>query len=213
MTVTQSARETRDSSPRSATDEARRAAILDAAAQLIAERGYHAVRIADIAKSVGSSTGAVHYYFPGKSDVLTLALNHAISRAFDRQTAQLKKITTAHARLLKLIDMQLPRIGLVRDEWSVWVQFWAEAAIRPELRPEHNEYYTRWRQTVERIIERGQREGEFRREVDPEVVAMQLTSMTDGAAIQVLTGSPGFTVTAMRELLVAFVQTTLIDGR
>ncbi|MCH6468908.1 TetR/AcrR family transcriptional regulator [Sinomonas terrae] len=208
--MTQTAREDRMGA-RGSNDEVRKAAILDAAAQLIAERGYHAVRIADIAKIVGSSTGAVHYYFPGKSDVLRLALNHAITRAFARQSAELKNIPSARERLLKLIDMQLPRIGQVRDEWSVWVQFWAEAAVRPELRPEHNEFYARWRETVERIIERGQRAGEFRADVDPSLVAMQLTAMTDGAAIQVLTGSPGLNVTAMRELLIAFVQSALVD--
>lgn len=195
-----------------AVDE-RKAAILDAAAQLIAERGYHAVRVADIAKVVGTSSGLVHYHFPGKSDVLTLALSHAISRAFDRQSVALRKIPSAHERLLKLIDMQLPRIGHVRDEWAIWMQFWAEATTRPELRPQQNEFYERWRTTVERIVEHGQRTGEFRAEVDPTLVAMQLTAMTDGAAIQILTGSPTVTVTAMRELLVAFVRSALIPQR
>ena len=50
------------------------------AAQLIAERGYHAVR----------------YYFPGKSEVLTEALHHAVDRAFDRQSVELKTIDNAH---------------------------------------------------------------------------------------------------------------------
>ena len=53
--------------------ESRQLTILDAAAGLIAERGYHAVRVADIAAVAGTSTGTVHYYFPGKDDVLTAA--------------------------------------------------------------------------------------------------------------------------------------------
>lgn len=117
------------------TEDARRTAILDAAAQLIAERGYHSVRISDIAQVVGTSTGAVHYYFPGKSDVLTAALRHAIDNAFDRQSRELKAIDNAHERLLRLIDMQLPRVGPLRDEWSIWLQFWAEATLRPNSAP------------------------------------------------------------------------------
>lgn len=208
--MTETVRDHHAAPARGSGDESRRAAILDAAAQLIAERGYHAVRISDIAKVVGTSTGAVHYHFPGKSDVLTLALHHAITRAFDRQSEVLRAIPSAHQRLLKLIDMQLPRIGQVRDEWSIWMQFWAEATVRPELRPQHNEFYARWREAVVRIVERGQADGEFRPEVDPTLVAMQLTAMTDGAAIQILTGTPGMTVTAMRELLIAFVQSALM---
>ena len=93
-----------------------------------------------------------HYYFPGKNDVLTAALRHTLERAFERQRAELTRIEDAHQRLLKLIDMQLPTVGRVRDEWSVWLQFWAEAAIHPELRPVHNEFYDRWRDAVARTV-------------------------------------------------------------
>jgi len=191
-------------------EERRRTAILDAAGRLIAERGYHAVRIADIARMVGTSTGAVHYYFPGKNDVLTAALSHTVDRAFERQSAELTRIDDAHQRLLKLIDMQLPTVGRVRDEWSVWMQFWAEATIHPELRPVHNRFYARWQETVARIVRRGQRQGVFLAEVDVDGVTRRLTALTDGAAIQVLTGAPGMTVTVMRELLVEFVRRELI---
>lgn len=194
-----------------AVEDSRKTAILDAAAQLIAERGYHAVRIADIARAVGSSSGAVHYYFPGKDDVLTLALQHGVNRAFDRQSEELRKIDSAHQRLLRLIDMQLPKLGQVRDEWTIWMQYWAEATIRPELRPAHNEFYARWRETVVRIVERGQRQGEFRADADPELTALQLTALTDGVAIQVLTGAPEITISAMREVLVAYVHTNLLE--
>jgi AcrR family transcriptional regulator len=195
------------------TEDARRTAILDAAAQLIAERGYHSVRISDIAQVVGTSTGAVHYYFPGKSDVLTAALRHAIDNAFDRQSRELKTIDNAHERLLRLIDMQLPRVGPLRDEWSIWLQFWAEATLRPELRPIHNTYYARWHDTVVRIVRRGQRQEIFRTDVDPETIAQRLTALTDGTAIQVLTGAPNMTIAAMKELLVQFVHDELIAPR
>lgn len=195
------------------TEDARRSAILDAAATLIAERGYHSVRISDIAKVVGTSTGAVHYYFPGKSDVLTAALRHAIDNAFDRQSRELQAIDDAHQRLLRLIDMQLPRLGPVRDEWSIWLQFWTEATLRPELRPFHNTYYARWHDTVVRIVLRGQRQGVFRSDVDPETIAQRLTALTDGVAIQVLTGAPNMTVAAMKELLVQFVHDSLVKPR
>jgi len=193
-------------------DEGRRLAILDAAAQLIAERGYHAVRIADIARTARTSTGSVHYYFPGKNDVLTRALRHAVSRAFDRQGAELRKIDSAYERMLRLIDMQLPRIGQVRDEWSIWMQYWAEAIIRPQLRPAHNEFYARWREAVVRIVQLGQRQGEFRKDADAEMGALQLTALTDGGGIRVVVGAPGMTVSAMREVLVAYVKDNVLSS-
>ncbi|WP_406072001.1 TetR family transcriptional regulator [Streptomyces sp. NBC_01020] len=197
------------SAPGLVTEEHRREAILEATWQLIAERGFHAVRVSDIARVCGTSTGTVHYYFPGKSDVLTEALKYCVEQAFNRQSVALRRITGAHERLLKLIDMQLPRVGFILDEWSIWLQYWAESVVRPEFRAAHNEFYARWQETVIRIVRRGQSQGVFRAEVDPENVALRLTALTDGAAIQVLTGAPRMTTTVMRELLVDFVQREL----
>ncbi|OLB79704.1 MAG: TetR family transcriptional regulator [Actinobacteria bacterium 13_2_20CM_2_71_6] len=189
----------------------RRAEILAAAWRLIAQRGYHAVRIADIAEACGASSAAVHYYFPGKQDVLNEALRYCVEQAFARQSAALREIEDGRDRLLRLVDMQLPRPGRVRDEWSIWLQFWAEAALRPELRAAHNDFYARWRETVVRIIARGQRQGAFREDVDAQQLAVQFTALTDGVAIQLLTGAPGMTLERMRAVLLDFV-TRELDG-
>lgn len=188
--------------------EERRQAILEAAWRLVAERGYHHVRVQDIARLCGTSTGAVHYYFPGKEDVLREALHYSVDKAFERQGSQLRQIENARKQLLALIEMQLPTGGQIRDEWSIWLQFWSEAALNPALRSVHNAFYARWIEAVVNIVHRGQRQGIFR-DVDPGRFARHLTSATDGAAIQVLTGAPGMTVDLMRELLVGIVDREL----
>jgi AcrR family transcriptional regulator len=202
----------RDSDERSAAGSApqdqRRREILTAAWRLIAERGYHAVRIADIAQACGTSSAAVHYYFPGKQDVLNEALRYCVEQAFARQSAELRQIDDARERLLRLIDAQLPRPGQVRHEWSIWLQFWAEAALRPELRALHNDFYARWRETVVRIIRRGQRQGVFR-DVDPDEIAVRFTALTDGLGIQVLTGASPDGIERMRQVLLDFLDQEL----
>jgi AcrR family transcriptional regulator len=187
-----------------------RETILEAASKLIAERGYHAVRVADIAEACGTSTGTVHYHFSVKEDVLTEALKYYVERAFDRQSVELREIDDARERLLHLFEMQLPVSEHVREEWSAWLQYWAEAMLRPELRNAHNEFYARWRETIVRIVERGQRQGIFR-PIDPEAVARHLTALTDGAAIQTLIGVEGMDVAQMRRLLVAYVDDQLME--
>jgi AcrR family transcriptional regulator len=187
----------------------RRDDFLRAAWQLIAERGYHAVRVADIAQVCGTSSAAVHYYFPTKQDVLNEALRYSTEQAFDRQDAELRTIDDGRERLLRLIDMQLPRPGRVRDEWSIWLQFWAEATLRPELRAVHNEFYARWREAIARIVARGQRQGGLRADVDAAEVALRFSALVDGLAIQVLTGAPDMTVERMRGVMVDFVEREL----
>lgn len=188
--------------------EERRIAILEATWQLVAERGYHHVRVQDVARICGTSTGTVHYYFPSKVDVLREALRYCVDQAFERQGASLRSIDNARKRLLALIEMQLPIGNQVREEWSVWLQFWSETCLDPELRTIHNDFYARWMDTVVRIVVRGQRQGIFR-DVDAAQFASLLTSATDGAAIKVLTGVPGMTVDVMRNMLVSIVDKEL----
>ncbi|MDI3195251.1 MULTISPECIES: TetR/AcrR family transcriptional regulator [unclassified Pseudarthrobacter] len=186
----------------------RRNAILEAAWQLIAERGYHHVRVQDIARICGTSTGTIHYYFPGKDDVLREALRYCVDQAFDRQGAVLSQIDNAHKRLLALIELQLPIGTQVRNEWSIWLQFWSETCLNPSLRPIHNDFYARWMDAVVSIVRRGQRQGIFR-DLDPVGFARLLTSATDGAAIKILTGAPDMSIDGMRTMLVSIVDREL----
>jgi AcrR family transcriptional regulator len=195
------------------TVDERRTEFLEAAWRLISEHGYHAVRIADIAHACGTSSGAVHYHFQTKQDVLNAALLHCVESAFERQSTELRSVDSAYERLLRLIDMQLPAEGRVRDEWLVWLQFWAETALRPELRFIHNQFYARWRETVVRIVRRGQRQGQFRTDTDAEQLALGLTALTDGLAIQVLTGVPGVTAERMRGILMCFIERELLASK
>ncbi|MGY4541408.1 AcrR family transcriptional regulator [Arthrobacter sp. UYNi723] len=186
----------------------RRNAILEAAWQLIAERGYHHVRVQDVARICGTSTGTIHYYFPGKDDVLREALRYCVDQAFTRQGLVLRQIDNAHKRMLALIEMQLPVGVQVRNEWSIWLQFWSETALNPALRPVHNDFYSRWMDAVISIVKRGQRQGIYR-DVDPVQFARLLSSATDGAAIKILTGAPDMSIDVMRTMLVTIVEKEL----
>lgn len=194
---------------RSAEAEPRRR-ILETAWQLIAERGYHRVRVADIAKACGTSTATIHHYFPTKTEVLNEALRRNVKLAFDRQVAELQTIEDAHERLLRLVELQLPHAGLLRDEWSVWLQVWNECALNPKIRSLYWESYDRWYRTIAMTIRSGQQQDVFA-EQDPDKATAQLTALIDGLGIQVLTGRPGTSVGVMRDLLHDFIESTIVQ--
>ena len=189
-------------------DDGFRTAMLEAAAALIAERGYHAVRIADIAEACGASTGSVHYHFSGKDDVLSAALRFAIEREFARNGDALRGIDDARERLLRLIEAQLPKDLEVRGEWLVWLAYWSEAARRPDLRALHGELYAGWRDLIAETVRSGQRQGVFR-DGDADALADTLTALIDGAAVHAVTGLRRDGTHRMRELLVGFVDGVL----
>lgn len=195
--------------PGSSREAGRYQQILDAAWHLIAERGYHSVRIADVAKACGTSAATIHYYFPGRDDLLTETLRYSVRLAFDRQVAELHSIDDAHERLLRLVDLQLPTPGLLRSEWSIWLQVWNESALNPDLRVLHHDSYTRWHDTIARTIRQGQQQGVFA-EADADELTMNLTALIDGLGIQVLAGRPGRTVQRMRQVLRDYVEREIV---
>lgn len=97
--------------PASARTRATRAAILDAAAQLAAERGITSTTMDDIAKLAGVAKGSLYYNFKSKdaifSDILTTslsALGDQISVARQSETVPRKQMVAMIIRMITAID-------------------------------------------------------------------------------------------------------------
>ncbi len=198
-----------DGNPDGLVEAGRYQQILDAAWTLIAERGFHAVRVADVARACGTSSATIHYHFPGRDDLLTATLRYAVRLAFDRQVAELHTIDNAHERLLRLVELQLPTPGLLRQEWSIWLQVWNESALNPNLQVLHSDSYARWHDTIARTIREGQQQGVFV-ERDADGLTTELAALIDGLGIQVMTGRPGRSVDSMRAMLRDFVERDIV---
>ncbi|MGN6721105.1 MAG: TetR family transcriptional regulator, partial [Marmoricola sp.] len=110
-----------------ADSEVRRSQILEATANLIAHQGFHHVRVADIARACGTSTGTVHYHFDSLDDALREALFHYADRLHQQLAEQFADAGTPQEKLRRLIELQLPATDHDFAEWSVWVQSWNEA--------------------------------------------------------------------------------------
>ncbi|MEA2505826.1 MAG: hypothetical protein QOH48_444 [Actinomycetota bacterium] len=204
-------------SPRPNVEEERRRQILEAACEAIAERGFAAVRISDVAAKANTSTGTVHYYFENRQDVLRKALRFAFEQSLSRQLAELARLRSPRRRLLRLIELNLPGAGEVgageaTEEWIVWMEFWLEAVHHPEMRPVNEELYGRWRKVVADIIVAGQAAGDFRQDADPDSLANRFVALMDGLAIQVLLHSPQMTAGKMRRVLADFVTSDLSEA-
>ncbi|MFI7008597.1 TetR family transcriptional regulator C-terminal domain-containing protein [Streptomyces sp. NPDC050145] len=180
--------------------DVRRAQILEATARLIARRGFHKVRVADIARACGTSTGTVHYHFPTKDAALRAALVFYADRFHTRLEAEFETAGSTVEKLRRLIDVQLTTTDEDIDEWSVWVQSWNEAILDPTLRAGQRDVYVRWRRIVVDLVRTCQAEG-MARGADADALAARFTGLVDGLAIQVLAGTGDMDAARMRELL------------
>lgn len=188
--------------------------------RLIAESGFHAVRVSDIAEACETSTAAIHYHFPGRAELLEAAIRWCMDEDTARRAARTAEAGDAADELRQLIDLQIPSGPQQRQQWLVWLDLWAEAARSTAVGQLHVDYYRQWRATVADVIRRGIAQGVFR-EVDPEFAALHLTALIDGLAAQALATAParlgtppetepqGHGAETMRTALLAHVETEL----
>lgn len=104
-------------SPRSASvnEELRRRSrerLLQAAVELVNERGYEATTLGDIADRAGSARGLVSYYFPGKRQLLQSAVHRMMHRTLEEGLEREPRTEDGRERLARAIDAIL---GLARD--------------------------------------------------------------------------------------------------
>ncbi|MEV5530419.1 TetR/AcrR family transcriptional regulator [Streptomyces prunicolor] len=182
------------------TAQERRDQILEAATVLIARRGYHNVRVSDIARYCGTSTATVHYHFPSKEATLHAALEYYAQRFRTRLDEEFGRATSARDKLRRLIEVQLPLAADDIDEWSVWIQFWNQAMLEPRLRPAQRRIYSGWYRVVVDVLHECRSEG-LAPEADVEALADRFTAMVDGLAMQILAGSTEMRPDRMRSLL------------
>ncbi|MCC0576230.1 TetR/AcrR family transcriptional regulator [Streptomyces californicus] len=179
--------------------------------RLIAERGFHAVRVADIAAACQTSTATIHYHFPGRDELLEAAVRWCMDEDTRRRADATAGSRHAGDELRRLIELQTPRTEQQRRQWCVWLDLWAQAARSTAVGRLHVEYYRQWRGTVADVIRRGAEQGAFRA-VDADAAALALTALIDGLATQVLAtepGRPGTDARAMHDTLTAHVDACL----
>ncbi|MFI5660858.1 TetR family transcriptional regulator C-terminal domain-containing protein [Streptomyces sp. NPDC051684] len=188
--------------------------IVQETVRLVAEHGFHAVRVSDIARACATSTAAIHYHFPGRADLLEAAVRWCMDEDTARRAAHLAEADDAAAELRQLIELQTPRTDQQRRQWKVWLDLWAEAARSTTVGRLHTEYYRQWRETVADVLRRGVEQGVFRSSLDPAAAAYALTALIDGLATQVLSVSResfGSAADAMHAALLSYVDTVITN--
>src|SRR2546421_4207052 len=93
----------------------KREAILRAAIKVFAHRGYSNSKVADIAREAGIADGTVYLYFKSKDEVLHSIFDRAMDEFISEGRRELGRIEGAEARLKKIAELHLERLGADRD--------------------------------------------------------------------------------------------------
>jgi AcrR family transcriptional regulator len=183
--------------------------ILAAACRAIQQRGFASTRIVDIAAEAGMSTGAIHYWFEVKDEVLIAALRWASAQLFERIERLAADAGSERERLVQLLEHAVPLPGARRGEYVLWIELWVRALQEPDLVPECEALSSRWRGYFFAAVRRGTEAGEFQPVVDPDDVAERLIAQVDGLGFELLLGYSWTSPERMRERLFSFASEQL----
>ena len=163
--------------------ERTRTRILDAAAQVLARKGYAATTLTEIAATAKMQAGSLYYHFDSKDAIVEEVLRVGIDHARDAIRAALKAAgenASGHDRLMAAIIAYVTVITIDSDFSQANIRCYAEApeATRANLAVPLRDFAN----GLIRLIESGQRDKSVRNDVEARVIA-RMTSAAMNSVI------------------------------
>ncbi len=190
-----------------------RRAILRAAEQVFAERGYAGARMDDVAAEVGIKRASMVYYFRDKRSLYLALLQDVFGELLQRHQAVLTGPGSALDRILGCVDVWAN--GIAERPDIVRILLWETAFVRRASSEPLAATMAPIFQTISDAIAVGQRDGSFRSDTDPLRVLMIVTGATAFLTIgmRVMIGERAQLPAAqLRDELRSLVQRLLIEG-
>ncbi len=164
--------------------------ILASALACFAKKGFQVATMDDIVKHSGMSKGAIYNYFKSKDEIYLELMSTSTQETFEELTQALASFHHAVEKIHYLFDIYLSldtscddekgRI-MVHDEFKLYAARHHE--IMEKLTARRHEYFIG---LLAGIIREGQRSGEFKADLQPEIMADLFWSIIDGAALQTI---------------------------
>lgn len=134
-------------------EDRRRADLVSAAIDAIADGGVASATVREIALRAGVTPGLIRHYFPGKDDLLRTAYAETMAAMTEAARAgQQREGATASERLLAFVAANLaPPVASPRA-LSVWAGFIAKVHADPGFAAIHRDAYLEFRGEIEALV-------------------------------------------------------------
>ncbi|MFJ4784028.1 TetR/AcrR family transcriptional regulator [Streptomyces sp. NPDC088794] len=188
--------------------EVRRRLIVEAAVPLIAERGYAAVGVRDVAAAAGVSVGTVTYHFGSVQEILSEAMVLHIERYYAELSETAERADTGAEALRLLVDALFTED--TDRHWRMWFDYWnaGDQATDETFTRGQARRYEAWHQQIRALAQRGVDDGEFTGD-DLDGFTVRFAALADGLALQRLRQAPPLSTQDARRHLNRFIDTEL----
>jgi TetR/AcrR family fatty acid metabolism transcriptional regulator len=165
-------------------DAARRAQIIGAAIETIADVGYGNASLARIAERLGISKGVISYHFAGKDELIREVVNEAYAAIGTAMEERLKSETTAVGLLRVYIETEIAFMRAYPAHLRALVEIFTN--FRTADGKLHYDGATEEKlrlALIDELLSSGQRNGEFC-EFSTRVMAIAITGAINGVLLQ-----------------------------
>ncbi|HEX6450470.1 MAG TPA: TetR/AcrR family transcriptional regulator [Trebonia sp.] len=171
-------------------ETARRAQIIAAAADTIAELGYGQASLARIAERAGTSKGVICYHFTGKDELVRDLVADVVTKAEAYLRPLVSAETTGAGRLRTSIEANVAYMREHRNEMIAVAEIARNAQDAHGDRPFDSSFVQAEVAALARALAHFQETGEFRADFDPAVTAVAIRAAID-AIPAMLAQDPG----------------------
>ena len=170
----------REAAGRSVTATARRAQIMAATIETIAELGYRQASFARIAERAEiSSTRLISYHFSGKEELMRAVIAEVSTEVRAFMSERLRDLPDERSALLTYIRSRVELVAARRMQMDALMSIFLESRGADGERSSDSATERRTLSRVQDILEAGQRSGEFRT-FDSFVMASTIERSVDG---------------------------------
>ena len=182
--------------------EQRRAKLLQAAQQVFSRQGFHASKVADVAKEAKVSQGTVYHYYESKEALLMAVFSEWETENLKNEVGLvLQTKSTATERLALLAQAASERLSSSLRMIEASVEFWSHISRNTHIRKGFKHMFKQMAEDVAMVIQEGINAGEFQK-VDATVMARLMIATYDGLILQWLADKNSIEWTKCTDLLV-----------
>lgn len=167
-----------------------REALVAAAARVFLRRGFQGASLREIAAEAGLTTGAVYSNFAGKADLFLAVLEENIDPRLEVMYEAAR--TAPQRRLGAAVGEEFAAYVRQQRRWlTLLIEFWAQAARSPKLRPKFAERHAKLRSAIADVLaERAARLG-LSLALPADQLATVVIALTNGMAVEQLADPHG----------------------
>lgn len=154
-----------------------KAELIKQSISLFVEKGFSATSIQDIVDTVGVTKGSFYYHFKSKEELLMDIHLSYIDDLLRRQKRILESEKNSRGRLVKVVELLIHDI---EKQGAIGRVYFREIRhLAPENAAEIRTKRAQFRDNIEKIIEEGILNGEFRKELHPKMITFAILGITN----------------------------------